>query len=109
MEMDQYKLEDLVEKLKIDVIMDKSATKIQAFFKKHRMRNIYLEFNKKRHDSATKIMRQWKTYRMRKLRDIMLNYRKNVKSYIIQKYMKGYLVSKKYEKQYIKMRLTDNI
>ena len=45
---------------------------------------------------------------MRKLRDAVKNQKKNKKSSMIQKYLKGFITAKVYEPVYVKMRMTDH-
>lgn len=61
-----------------------------------------------RNKSAKRLQAQWKVYRMRSFRDGIANYGQNLACIKIQKFLKGYLVSKKFEPIKIDRRLTQN-
>tara|TARA_B110000285_G_scaffold217639_1_gene266228 strand:+ start:446 stop:718 length:273 start_codon:yes stop_codon:yes gene_type:complete len=46
---------------------------------------------------------------MRKFIKTIKDHKKNAKGSVIQKYLKGLIVAKKYEPYYIEMRLTNNL
>ena len=48
MEMEKSKLEDIIEKLKCNIVMNNAAAKIQARVKANRTRSLYLDYKKKR-------------------------------------------------------------
>lgn len=51
----------------------------------------------------------YKSFRMRKFIKSIKDHKKNSKASIIKTFMKGYIVAKKWEPVYIKMRLTNNL
>ncbi len=52
---------------------------------------------------------QWKVHKWRKFQEHLINHNFHKASASVQKFLKGFVVSKKYEQVYIRIRLTDNI
>jgi len=47
-------------------------------------------------------------HRKRGMQFAVVNHKKNIKSSLIQKYLKGLVIAKKYEPVYVKLRMDDH-
>ena len=64
---------------------------------------------RKRTAAALKIQSQYKIFRFRKLQDSIVHNKVHTAGSTIQKYLKGLIISKKYEEVYVNLRLTKNL
>ena len=98
-------LQELIERVKLEIKMSVSAIIIQRAYREYIKRNL----DKFKNRCAQRLQMQWRVYRLRCNRDRIKEHRRHITSTMIQKYMKGFPVAQKFEEVYIKMRLHDNI
>lgn len=109
MSLSVMQLREHIERKKQEKKMYDAACKIQRCFKKFLFRKLlnfkYYYQNKQ----ARRLQAQWKVHRRRKFRDGLANYGRIQAVMKIQKFLKGYIVSKHLESTKIHRRLYKNI
>lgn len=89
--------------------MTNAAKMIQKNFRRWIKQSKFQLMNFKLNRAAKKIQSQWKVHRKRQFQFKILNHVKIKSTINIQKLLKGFRISKKFEHVYVKMRLTDNM
>jgi hypothetical protein len=78
-------------------------------FRNNRFAKLFSKLCYYRNNSATRIQAQWKVHRRRSFQNALKNHMSYRAALKIQKYLKGLIVAKKYEKEYYRIRFTENM
>ncbi|CDW84016.1 UNKNOWN [Stylonychia lemnae] len=103
--INNQKLLFILQKRKENVIQDQAAYRIQRFFKRFKIRQIFINGYRQRVQAALKIQRKWKSSKWIRLIPYLKGRRRNMQAIVIQKYLRGYRARKIIIKQMVQEKI----
>jgi len=85
-----------------------AAITIQAMWKKYKWHSWYKELRHRRHDAARRFQSLWRNYRFRNILPIIRRRQQNAAAGLIQKHLRGKVVSNMFYVQLKKCKLDSN-